>query len=521
MKNIAEKRNFNNSKKNYYKHINFLIERINKQMEPNEDKNTIDSSKEQIIKNKIYKLNVKNEDKEICGLCKVKVHNYICPKCKIKYCSLICYKSHNINCTEEFYKSNVIEEMKSIKSENPEIKKFKTNFKQTLETEGDNEEKYPEFISISRRKKFDNLIEKIENNTLDLKSDLTPEDWREFQDFLKNIMNNDETETKKTLEDIIFVWKPFWFSDNLIPTFQIIDNDFKNEIKTIENLKSLNLNEFLEFYEKEKIEEEFNIPNDENIENEEDIEDDLEKEDEIKIEEHEGKTETDLKEKNENLFRDDAKMFIEIKGEFYRIKRDIIIKSIYYKYESLPNITSLTKLKPNANNINSLVFILGSVIYLFRLYNGEVIENIDEIFKYFCDVLCILYDKDIKFFTVAEALTCFITKLSKYEKNNLEQYIKLIEKDFERVMDSKFYIVESFMRLYEIVHKFDQSKIKQIFKQNISLSKHKIIFFLSFIKSLDNNNFVTMKEKINEYFKSSKEISKIGKEIKNLNLIKK
>ena len=120
---------------------------------------------------------------------------------------------------------------------------------------------------------------------------------------------------------------------------------------------------------------------------------------------------------------------------------------------------------------------------------------------------------------MAEALNCFITKLSKYEKNNFEDHIKL--KDFERVMDSKFYIVESFMRLYEIVHKFDQSKIKQIFKQNISLSKHKIIYFLSFIKSLDNNNFVTMKEKINEYFKSSKEISKIGKEIKNLNLIKK
>ena len=62
---------------------------------------------------------------EVCGLCKINKYNYICPKCKIKYCSLACYKSHNITCTEEFYKSNVIEEMKSIKTDKPDIKKFK------------------------------------------------------------------------------------------------------------------------------------------------------------------------------------------------------------------------------------------------------------------------------------------------------------------------------------------------------------------------------------------------------------
>ena len=59
------KKEIYNSKKNDNKHMNLIIDRIIKQIEPNEDQYSIDMSKEQIIKNKINdsnKINGKDKD---------------------------------------------------------------------------------------------------------------------------------------------------------------------------------------------------------------------------------------------------------------------------------------------------------------------------------------------------------------------------------------------------------------------------------------------------------------------------
>ena len=60
------KKEIYNSKKNDNKHMNLIIDRIIKQIEPNEDQYSIDMSKEQIIKNKINDSNkIFGKDKDM------------------------------------------------------------------------------------------------------------------------------------------------------------------------------------------------------------------------------------------------------------------------------------------------------------------------------------------------------------------------------------------------------------------------------------------------------------------------
>ena len=82
-------------KQNYYRRINHLMNRINLEL-------NIENENRQrglnILDNKINKIGSK------CSICNQNEVKYICPKCKIPYCSMDCYKKHNNECTEEFYK---------------------------------------------------------------------------------------------------------------------------------------------------------------------------------------------------------------------------------------------------------------------------------------------------------------------------------------------------------------------------------------------------------------------------------
>jgi len=523
---IQERKNFNNSKKNYYKHINSLLERIDKKIELNDKDNIEEFKKEDFVIEKLQNKGNKHLDREMCSLCKVKEHLYVCPKCKVKYCSLDCYKKHNSNCTEEFYKGNVIEELKLMKTEKEEVSKFKGNLKRVLENEADNEDKYPEFISESRKKKLEDLLNKIENNNLDIKSDLSPDDWRELKEFIKNLMNN--TGESNHLQNYILLWKPYWLSDELIPSFDISEKFEIFDEKSRENLKNCNLNEFMEFYKSEENEEDNDlIIDDQEPEQNEEIDsedDEILEEGKKNNESLSSKLENDVKIKkniNEKIFEEEAKMFIEINGEYQKISRDIITKSIMLKYQILPQINSLTKIVPNNNNLYTVVYVIAGIVYIFRLYNGDICGNINEIFQYFLDILYVLYDKNIVFNSVNEAITELFKKLSIMENKDFEDAKKLIESDLERINEGKFYIIESLLRLYEVLHKFEGIKIKKIHQRNVVLSKHKLIYYLSYVKSLNNDCIHSIKKEVTDYFTTLREVNNLGNKIKKMNIINK
>jgi hypothetical protein len=522
---IQERKNFNNSKKNYYKHINSLLEKLDRQIE-SKDKDTIEEcEKEDFLIEKLQEKCNKHLDREMCTLCNLKEHLYVCPKCKVKYCSLDCYKKHNSTCTEEFYKGNVIEELKVMKTEKEEVKKFKGNLKRVLENEADNEDKYPDFISESRRKKLENLLNKIENNNLDINSDLTPDDWRELKEFIKNLMNN--SGDNKLLQNYILLWKPYWLSDELTPSFDVSEKFDIFDEKSRENLKNCNLNEFLEFYKSDENEEENDLTIDdqepeenEEIESDDEVLEEGKKNNQRKNDKMDDNVEL-KKDINEKIFEEEAKMFIEINGEYQKISRDVIIKSIMLKYQILPRINSVTKIVPNKNNLYTVVYIIAGIVYIFRLYNGDISENINEIFQYFLQILYVLYDKNIVFNSVNEAITELFSKLSIKRKNEFEDTKKLIESDLEKINEVKFYMIESLLRLYEVLHKFEGMKIKKIHQRNVILSKHKLIYYLSYVKSLNNDCIQNIKKEVSDYFTTLREVNNIGNKIKKMNIINK
>jgi hypothetical protein len=282
--------------------------------------------------------------------------------------------------------------------------------------------------------------------------------------------------------------------------------------KSVNNLKNQELNDFKEYYPNND-----DDMNDEITEEDEKIDVDPEIFDENDIDI--GEDNQGLNIPDEKLFENEAKLYIEVRGEFIKINRDLIIKSILHKYQTLPKINSLTKVSPHPVNLNSLIYFIGSTIFVFRLYNGDIFENIDEIFDFCTDVLSPLYDKSIVFSTISEAMNYFLLKLAKREPQNLVEFKNLVESDFQKIFESKFYVIETLFRLYEIFHKFDLSKVKKSFHKNITLSKHKIIYFLSYVKSLSNETITSLKETLLNYFKELSEISKLGRDIKKLNII--
>jgi len=66
----------------------------------------------------------------------------------------------------------------------------------------------------------------------------------------------------------------------------------------------------------------------------------------------------------------------------------------------------------------------------------------------------------------------------------------MIITDLKDVLANKFYIFESLVRIYVILsgNITDTIKLKRVNKNNIALAKHKIIYFMSYIKNLNQIN---------------------------------
>ena len=447
---------FSSSKEKYYKNIKTLLDKINCDIET---KNSLIDNEEEGTPNNTENINININgnillpefDKkikldspiEICGLCNLKEFKYTCPKCKVKYCGVDCYKTHNIECTEDFYKRNVEAELKNQKVEEDSSKKFRKNLKDyydKINDAGDLSQNgslsHDAKLSEKKEQHLLNILEKIENGTIDMNRDLTPGDWNEFNKFLNGYMEGSN----------INLYKPFWESkiskeEELEPSLHIYDLAlFKDyDEKALQSIKEIELNEFIENREGKTNETDIN-----------DMEDLLESE-------------------KENInFREND--YITINGCSINITREIIYKSILLKYKDIPHLSNLSKIKPNFRNLNSLINITLHIVFLFRLYNGEINENINEIVSFLIENCKVLYEKEISFENVKIAINDFLACINKLgvsktgEDNNINnrKYFleteKMVIYDLKSILKNKFYIFESFLRLYEIIHKYSQDE---------------------------------------------------------------
>ena len=425
------KAKFLKHKQNYFRKINHLMNRIN--LEYNIEHNFYHNKNNN--ENDILKIDSNNKQK--CSFCNDKVVKYICPKCKIPYCSMECYKKHNEKCTEEFYKNNVIQELKNTKFNEEEKKIFREKLKNYQEKLNLIDENYTQIknedndLSDKKISKYEEILDKMNSDKFNIKYDFTADDWTEFNNFLKNFQNS----------EIFKIYKPFWSRES--KSLLIFDKEYYDSFseKDINNIKNVDLNSFIEFINEEKTEEE-----------------------EI----------------------DDNINYIELKGEKIIINENVINDSIIYRYQQ---ISKLNFTKASNKNIYQIIYITLCVVYIYRLFNGIVDDddNIKDVYNHvilFCDIL---YDKNIPIpDSVQNLFDKFCNKLKDLEKNeNYFNEIKILaEKDIiDLLKGKKFFIYETLLRLYDIIHKFSiRVDIENADKNKTTNAKYKLIYFMSYLK---------------------------------------
>ena len=414
-------------KQNYYRKINHLMNRIN--LEYNIEKNSYNNNQEKVFDDK---------EKQKCKICNNNQEvKYVCPKCKVPYCSMQCYKKHNESCTEEFYKSNVIQELKNTKFNEEEKKNFREklkNYQEKLNLIDENYEQLKDEDDIINKKilHYEEILKKMNEDKFNSKYDFTADDWNDFNNFIKNFQQS----------EIFRIYKPFWSRE--AKSLLIIDKEYFDNLdeKDINNLKNVDLNSYYEFINDEDNNEEDNI--------------------------------------NENI------NYIELKGEQIIIDENVINNSIIYRYQQ---ISKLNFAKANNKNIYQIIYTSLIIVYLYRLFNGIVDDNdnIKDVYNhiiFFCEIL---YDKNAPIpEDVKNIFEIFCEKLKNLEKDekNYENIKKLALKDIiDLLKGKKFFIYESFLRLYDIIHKYSiRVDIETIDKNKTTSAKYKLIYFMSYLK---------------------------------------
>lgn len=419
-------------KSKYYSHLNALMSKLSIEIEESDE----EESKQP-------------EQKEKCQICKENTFKYVCPKCKVLYCSINCYKKHNSKCTEGFYQSNVIEELKATKVSEDEAKKFRHSLKDFYTKLNENNQDILDTDSLTEEienKKilhYEELFDKMNNGTFDIEKDLTPQDWEEFKKFVNS---------GNCIEDKIGkLYKPFWLRDAF--SLDIIDLTYFNSLTEEETtaLKNLNINKYREYYTNEENEEE-------------EIEDE-----------------------------DDDTMYITLHKEEQVVSYITINNSLILKWKEIKDLSSLTKTIPSERNVYQIVDIVFTVIYIFRLFNGDFDTN-TEILEYIFQLCPLLYTKnDTLPFDITSSINYIVDKMKIIEGNNLKRTKNLLISDMLLLLKGmKGFIFESFIRLYDIIHFCSlEQGVKKRTGQRCTLSKNKLIYFMSYLKSSVTNEMIS------------------------------
>lgn len=535
------------NKEKYYSNLKNLLEKIDKDILNKIEKgNELSNDQDDFLgQSNFDQFSIRPSPqsiiKEECKICKANEFKYICPKCKIKYCSVKCYKEHSINCTEEFYKRCVEEEFQSTKIDVDAKKTFKKNLHNILNKQVKEDELYDQQkindIYKNKIEHLQDILDKIENNTIDFSRDLSKEDWEHFNKFINGFSKENyfpHEQNNSQVSSLLRVWKPFWESTLLNcfePNLNVIDKNlfFNYDEESKNNLKHFNINEFIEYHD-EKIPEDNSS---QSINNE--INDEKQNRNEMEANEFNFSELNDLLDDiNVNANNLNSLKFIYLNKKKVKINRDLIFKSILLKYENIPQLESLSRIPPSHANIFTLAKIIINSIYFFRLYNGELNDSsiiLDIIGLIICN-LQVLYEKNHVYNSFTDIFNEFSMFIYQNEFKHAQQILKLSINDLKTLFKNKFYIVETLLRIYEIIHRFlgdfstdldkfndkvdnlDSAKYKQLLK-NLKLAKHKILYYLSYTKSLDNNTLEDFVAEINKKIDEEMIIVKHGQSIKN------
>lgn len=475
-----------------------------------------------------------------CSVCSSNKGEYTCPRCKILYCTSECYKKHSDKCTEIFYESCVKNELKqqranpdSIKSMKDILNRYKTDLEQ------DTPQMSVKFANFTN----DEVISKIDSLTLD---DFTPQEQEDFNEYVTTLKNNGaEVKLKE--------WIPWWVNFEEIDESGNITNStsaFVEEIQTDQYqdqaLMSVNMNKFILY---DDIEQE-NEEKEDNEKEEDEIEDVDPEENPIA---HAFKTLIDELEDtgdDDNLKEGQITVQIDKNNDQQTDKSDIVEYNFSYcdkakllklRYNKLKPLKSITKKEPSDLLKYHILDSLFWLLFYYRLHNGDVLTNPPEFdfdnWKQIKDPKLLYNFKYNNFYrnNAKISIEKAIERLVKFESYSLVmQYKPIIIQDIKCLLDSskiynfrlfntiptnenanpkstaksnaKFNTIEAIFRLYDLVH-YIETDFKNLYNRNTSNEvkrrvldiwkfKHKLIYYLFYLKEQDDIFFETLAKEI-------------------------
>jgi len=452
-------------------------------------------------------------------VCK-KISFYKCPRCKENYCTVDCYKKHSVNCTEDFYKENVEQVLKGTKFNDKEkTRKIKELVKDYNEEANEMDEEILRKETQSNKQdylSYEKLALKLVDGSFSPEVDMSKNDWDNFYNF---VYSNEDLFGELNMKN----WYPFWEivdENRLKPCLEISDlSADSSEIASKWGDK--NLNELIYYADNRNSKEENN-----NKANED-------SEEKTNIPKEDSAIYQKIEEWQKMLFNSETDQDKSIKE--LMISRENYIKVVNYQYTKLPFIKSLTKVTPNIKVLYSILSVCGSTVYVHLMYMGDILSNIEEVVGLYSVLNPALFEK-----TVYSDFDCMCSdltvKLSLFEKavdfKSLSSKIKVIAETLISIFSNKFYMVDCLLRIFDLVHNYEvlllneynnnnielkkkkenkeigikeyqskESETNQALKnhcQNISGIKQKIIFYLSYIKSLnfDGEEYKKVKEEM-------------------------
>jgi hypothetical protein len=249
------------------------------------------------------------------------------------------------------------------------------------------------------------------------------------------------------------IYRPYWEREP--KSLLILDKTYFESLseEEINNLKSLDINSFYKY---------------------------------INVKEDSENEKNNIEDKEFDLDISDEKNYIVLKGEKILIDENVVNDSIIIKYEKL---TKLNFQKANNKNIYQIIYIIILNVYIYRLFNGIVDDddNLKDVYNHIIYLCPLLYNKKIKIPDNAEeAYSTFLEKLKRLENNkeNFEKVVKLLLNDIINLLKGdKFFIYESLVRLYDVIHKFSiKIDIEEKDKGKCTAAKYKLIYFMSYLK---------------------------------------
>lgn len=158
-------------------------------------------------------------------------------------------------------------------------------------------------------------------------------------------------------------------------------------------------------------------------------------------------------------------------------------------------ITQILRSKSPSPSLKYLILSnLLSLCYLYRLYNGDVHNNSEVVEKLVSQLLN--QDAQIIVTDVESAYYFFLKSIA--DKSNLDllkMYEPQVLQDIEVIMSSKLDIIEGIMREYDLVH-FNE---KVVGKKKGGLAKQKLIFYMSYIKSMYQTDTSSIAQEIVDF----------------------